>query len=61
MFYIKSDKSEKGYYNSDYNYWESDIKNATEYYTYDIAQVIAEMIWVDNNIQTEVVGQIGEK
>ena len=58
MFYIKS---EKGYYNSDYNYWESDIKNATEYYTYDIAQVIAEMIWVDNNIQTEVVGQIGEK
>lgn len=58
MFYIKSDK---GYYNSDYNYWESDIKNATEYYTYDIAQVIAEMIWVDNNIQTEVVGQIGEK
>ena len=57
MFYIKSDK---GYYNSDYNYWESDIKNATEYYTYDIAQVIAEMIWVDNNIQTEVVGQIGE-
>ena len=58
MFYIKSDK---GYYNSDYNYWESDIKNATEYYTYDIARVIAEMIWVDNNIQTEVVGQIGEK
>lgn len=58
MFYIKSDK---GYYNSDYNYWESDIKNATEYYTYDIAQVIAEMIWVDNNIQTEVVGQIGEE
>ena len=58
MFYIKSDK---GYYNSDYNYWESDIKNATEYYTYDIAQVIAEIIWVDNNIQTEVVGQIGEK
>ena len=58
MFYIKSDK---GYYNSDYNYWESDIKNATEYYTYDIAQVIAEMIRVDNNIQTEVVGQIGEK
>ena len=53
MFYIKSDK---GYYNSDYNYWESDIKNATEYYTYDIAQVIAEIIWVDNNIQTEVVG-----
>ena len=58
MFYIKSDK---GYYNSDYNYWESDIKNATQYYTYDIAQVIAEIIWVDNNIQTEVVGQIGEK
>ena len=58
MFYIKSDK---GYYNSYYNYWDSDIKNATEYYTYDIAQVIAEMIWVDNNIQTEVVGQIGEK
>ena len=58
MFYIKSDK---GYYNSDYNYWESDIKNATEYYTYDIAQVIAEMIWVSDNIQTEVVGQIGEK
>ena len=57
MFYIKS---EKGYYNSDYNYWESDIKNATEYYTYDIAQVIAEMIWVSDNIQTEVVGQIGE-
>lgn len=57
MFYIKSDK---GYYNSDYNYWESDIKNATEYYTYDIAQVIAEMIWVSDNIQTEVVGQIGE-
>ena len=53
MFYIKSDK---GYYNSDYNYWESDIKNATEYYTYDIAQVIAEMILVNNNIQTEVVG-----
>ena len=58
MFYIKS---KKGYYNSSFNCWESDIKNATEYYTYDIAQVIAEMIWVDNNIQTEVVGQIGEK
>ena len=58
MFYIKSDK---GYYNSSFNCWESDIKNATEYYTYDVAQVIAEMIWVDNNIQTEVVGQIGEK
>ena len=58
MFYIKS---EKGYYNSSFNCWESDIKNATEYYTYDVAQVIAEMIWVDNNIQTEVVGQIGEK
>ena len=57
MFYIKS---EKGYYNSSFNCWESDIKNATEYYTYDIAQVIAEIIWVDNNIQTEVVGQIGE-
>ena len=57
MFYIKS---EKGYYNSSFNCWESDIKNATEYYTYDVAQVIAEMIWVDNNIQTEVVGQIGE-
>lgn len=53
MFYIKS---KKGYYNSSFNCWESDIKNATEYYTYDIAQVIAEMIWVDNNIQTEVVG-----
>ena len=58
MFYIKS---EKGYYNSSFNCWESDIKNATEYYTYDVAQVIAEMIWVDNNIQTEVVGQIGEE
>ena len=58
MFYIKS---EKGYYNSSFNCWESDIRNATEYYTYDVAQVIAEMIWVDNNIQTEVVGQIGEK
>ena len=58
MFYIKSDK---GYYNSAFDCWESDIKNATEYYTYDVAQVIAEMIWVDNNIQTEVVGQIGEK
>ena len=58
MFSIKS---EKGYYNSSFNCWESDIKNATEYYTYDVAQVIAEMIWVDNNIQTEVVGQIGEK
>ena len=58
MFYIKS---EKGYYNSSFNCWESDIKNATEYYTYEVAQVIAEMIWVDNNIQTEVVGQIGEK
>ena len=58
MFYIKSDK---GYYNSDYNYWESDIKNATEYYTYDIAQVIAEVICVGDNIRTEVVGQIGEK
>ena len=58
MFYIKSDK---GYYNSSFNCWESDIKNATEYYTYDVAQVIARTIWVDNNIQTEVVGQIGEK
>ena len=58
MFYIKS---EKGYYNSSFNCWESDIRNATEYYTYEIAQVIAEMIWVNNNIQTEVVGQIGEK
>ena len=58
MFYIKS---KKGYYNSSFNCWESDIKNATEYYTYDVAQVIAEMIWVNNNIQTEVVGQIGEK
>ena len=58
MFYIKS---EKGYYNSSFNCWESDIKNATEYYTYDVAQVIAEMILVNNNIQTEVVGQIGEK
>ena len=58
MFYIKS---EKGYFNSAFNCWESDIRNATEYYTYDVAQVIAEMIWVDNNIQTEVVGQIGEK
>ena len=58
MFYIKS---EKGYYNSSFNCWESDIKNATEYYTYDVAQVIAEIIWVDNNIQTEVVGQIGEE
>ena len=58
MFYIKS---EKGYYNSSFNCWESDIRNATEYYTYDVAQVIAEIIWVDNNIQTEVVGQIGEK
>ena len=58
MFYIKS---EKGYYNSDYNYWESDIKNATQYYTYDVAQVISEMILVNNNIQTEVVGQIGEE
>ena len=58
MFYIKS---EKGYYNSSFNCWESDIKNATEYYTYDVAQVIAEMIWVDNNIQTEVVGQISEE
>ena len=53
MFYIKS---EKGYYNSSFNCWESDIKNATEYYTYDVAQVIAEMIWVGNNIKTEVVG-----
>ena len=58
MFYIKS---EKGYYNSSFNCWESDIRNATEYYTYDVAQVIARTIWVDNNIQTEVVGQIGEK
>ena len=58
MFYIKS---EKGYYNSSFNCWESNIKNATEYYTYDVAQVIAEIIWVDNNIQTEVVGQIGEE
>ena len=58
MFYIKSDK---GYYNSSFSCWESDIKNATEYYTYDVAQVIAEIIWVDNNIQTEVVGQIGEE
>lgn len=58
MFYIKS---EKGYYNSSFNCWESDIKNATEYYTYEIAQVIAEMILVNNNIQTEVVGQIGEE
>lgn len=53
MFYIKSDK---GYYNSDYNCWEYDIKNATQYYTYDIAQVIAEVIWVGDNIRTEVVG-----
>ena len=58
MFYIKSDK---GYYNSAFDCWESDIKNATEYYTYEIAQVIAEMILVNNNIQTEVVGQIGEE
>ena len=58
MFYIKS---EKGYYNSSFNCWESDIKNATEYYTYDVAQVIAEMILVNNNIQTEVVGQISEE
>ena len=58
MFYIKS---EKGYYNSSFNCWESDIRNATEYSTYDVAQVIAETIWVGNNIQTEVVGQIGEK
>ena len=58
MFYIKS---EKGYYNSSFNCWESDIRNATEYYTYDVAQVIAEMILVNNNIQTEVVGQIGEE
>ena len=58
MFYIKS---EKGYYDSSFNCWESDIRNATEYYTYEIAQVIAETIRVDNNIQTEVVGQIGEK
>ena len=58
MFYIKS---KKGYYNSSFNCWESDINNATEYYTYDVAQVIAEMILVNNNIQTEVVGQIGEK
>ena len=57
MFYIKS---EKGYYDSSFNCWESDIRNATEYYTYEIAQVIAETIRVDNNIQTEVVGQIGE-
>ena len=58
MFYIKS---EKGYYDSSFNCWESDIRNATEYYTYEIAQVIAEIIRVDNNIQTEVVGQIGEE
>ena len=53
MFYIKS---EKGYYDSSFNCWESDIRNATKYYTYEIAQVIAETIRVDNNIQTEVVG-----
>ena len=53
MFYIKS---EKGYYNSSFNCWESDIRNATEYYTYDVAQVIAETIRVGNNIKTEVVG-----
>ena len=58
MFYIKS---EKGYYDSSFNCWESDIRNATEYYTYEIAQVIAEMILVNNNIQTEVVGQLGEE
>ena len=58
MFYIKS---EKGYFNSAFNCWESDIRNATEYYTYDVAHVIAEIVCVDNNIQTEVVGQIGEK
>ena len=58
MFYIKS---EKGYYDSSFNCWESDIRNATEYYTYEIARVIAETIRVDNNIKTEVVGQIGEK
>ena len=53
MFYIKS---EKGYYDSSFNCWESDIRNATEYYTYEIAQVIAETIRVSNNIKTEVVG-----
>ena len=58
MFYIKS---EKGYYDSSFNCWESDIRNATKYYTYEIAQVIAETICVGNNIKTEVVGQIGEK
>ena len=26
----------------------------------EFVEFIAEMIWVDNNIQTEVVGQIGE-
>ena len=58
MFYIKS---EKGYFNSTFHCWESDIKNATQYYTYDTAMVVAEVIEIDNNIQTEVVGQIGEK
>ena len=53
MFYIKSEKS---YYDSSFNCWESDIRNATEYYTYEIAQVIAETIRVGNNIKTEVVG-----
>lgn len=57
MFYIKS---EKGYWNTDYSCWESNINNATPYYTYDIASVIAEIVWVDNNIPTEVVGKIGE-
>ena len=53
MFYIKS---EKGYYNMDYNYWETNKEDATAYHSFDIASVVAEIIWVDNNIPTKVVG-----
>ena len=52
MFYIKS---EKGYYNMDYNYWETNKEDATAYHSFDIASVVAEIIWVDNNIPTKVV------
>ena len=57
MFYVKS---EKGYWNTEYSCWESDIKDATAYYGFDVASVVAEIIWVDNNIHTQVVGTIGE-
>ena len=57
MFYIES---EKGYWNTTFSCWESKKEDATAYYGFDIASVVAEIIWVENNIPTRVVGQIGE-